>query len=104
MITVTAAIIRKGDTVLLTRQKGSKVAVAIEDNGCGIKPEQMAFIFQPFFTTKPEVEGTGLGLSVCYGIVKQHGGEIIVQSSPGQGSTFTVLLPIIGGDDAADVH
>ena len=79
-----------------TRQEGDNVAVAIEDNGCGIKPEQMERIFQPFYTTKPEVEGTGLGLSVSYGIVNKHGGEIVVHSTPGEGSTFTVILPIIG--------
>jgi len=87
-----------------TRQEDDKVAVAIKDNGCGIKPEQVELIFQPFYTTKPEVQGTGLGLSVSYGIVKKHGGEIIVQSVPGEGSTFTVTLPIIGCDDALDVH
>ena len=87
-----------------TRQEGNKVAVAIEDNGCGIKPEQMECIFQPFYTTKPEVEGTGLGLSVSHGIVYKHGGEIVVHSTSGKGSTFTVILPIIGGGDAVNVH
>jgi len=73
-----------------------QVTVAIKDNGIGIKPEQMGQIFQPFYTTKPEVKGTGLGLSVCYGIVKQHQGEIQVDSRPGEGATFTVKLPIRG--------
>jgi hypothetical protein len=51
-------------------------------------------IFQPFYTTKPEVKGTGLGLSICHGIVQNHRGEILVESEPGKGSTFKVVLPI----------
>jgi len=57
----------------------------------------MELIYQPFFTTKPEVKGTGLGLSVSYGIIKKHQGEIRVESQPGEGATFTALLPIKGG-------
>lgn len=71
-----------------------KVAISIEDTGVGIDPEKMDLIFQPFYSTKPEVKGTGLGLSVCHGIVQNHQGEIHVESQPGKGSTFTVLLPI----------
>lgn len=72
----------------------NRVAVAVQDNGVGIKPTDLDRIFQPFFTTKPEVKGTGLGLSVSYGIVKKHHGEIRVHSQPGKGATFTVFLPI----------
>jgi signal transduction histidine kinase len=57
----------------------------------------MEAIFEPFYTTKPAVKGTGLGLPVSYGIVRNHGGEIRVASTPGKGSTFTVLLPVAGG-------
>ena len=76
------------------------MAVAIKDTGTGIKAENMENIFLPFFTTKPEVKGTGLGLSVSYGIVKNHQGEIQVSSQLGKGTTFTVLLPIKGDQEA----
>jgi signal transduction histidine kinase len=56
-------------------------------------PENMENIFRPFFTTKSAVKGTGLGLSVAYGIIKRHGGELLVESQPGEGTTFNVLLP-----------
>jgi PAS domain S-box-containing protein len=77
-----------------TRQDAQNIAIAIKDNGFGIIPEEMYLIFQPFYTTKPEVKGTGLGLSVCHGIVHNHQGEIRAESQPGEGSTFTVILPI----------
>jgi signal transduction histidine kinase len=80
-----------------TRLEGERVAVAISDTGIGIRPEAMEAIFEPFYTTKPAVKGTGLGLPVSYGIVRNHGGEIRVASTPGEGSTFTVLLPVAGG-------
>ena len=83
-----------GVITISTRQEGERVAVAIKDTGIGIKPEHMELLFQPFYTTKPEVKGTGLGLSVCHGIVQGHQGEIRVESWPGEGSTFTVLLPV----------
>lgn len=84
-----------------TWQENDRVAVAIKDNCMGIKPEQIEHIFRPFYTTKPEVKGTGLGLSVSYGIVNKHKGEIRVESQPGEGATFTVLLPIKGAQEAA---
>lgn len=69
------------------------VMVSVCDNGIGIKPEDQQRIFEPFFTTKADRGGTGLGLSVTYGIVSDHGGEIELVSQPGLGSTFTVWLP-----------
>lgn len=72
----------------------SLVEVRIQDTGAGIKPEHMDEIFNPFFTTKQTGEGTGLGLSVSYGIVKEHGGEILVENVPGGGAAFTVALPL----------
>ena len=69
------------------------VMVSVRDNGMGIKPEDQTRIFEPFFTTKADRGGTGLGLSVTYGIVSDHGGEIELVSQPGQGAMFTVWLP-----------
>lgn len=69
------------------------VHISIADTGTGIHPRHLPRIFDPFFTTKSTGEGTGLGLSVSYGIVKDHGGEILVASELGKGSVFTVLLP-----------
>jgi signal transduction histidine kinase len=69
------------------------VMVSVRDNGIGISPEDQTRIFEPFFTTKADRGGTGLGLSVTYGIISDHGGEIELVSQPGAGSTFTVWLP-----------
>jgi two-component system NtrC family sensor kinase len=70
------------------------VVIEIEDNGCGIRPEDRPHLFEPFFTTKPVGQGTGLGLSVSYGIIRDHGGEIQVESELGRGSVFRVRLPV----------
>jgi signal transduction histidine kinase len=70
------------------------VLIEVEDNGSGIRPEHLPHIFDPFFTTKPVGQGTGLGLSVSYGIIRDHGGEIEVDSAPGRGSVFRVRLPL----------
>ncbi len=69
------------------------VGLAVEDTGCGIPPEHRDKLFEPFFTTKPVGKGIGIGLSTCYNIVTKHGGEIVVTSKEGQGSTFLVRLP-----------
>ncbi len=73
---------------------GGAVELQFIDEGCGIKEENLKKIFEPFFTTKEVGKGTGLGLSVSYGIVKAHQGEISVQSEPGKGTTFTIILPV----------
>jgi signal transduction histidine kinase len=75
-------------------QAKDAVAIAIQDSGIGIPPKHLSRIFDPFFTTKAPGEGTGLGLSVSYGIVTRHGGRIDVESTVGQGSTLTVVLPV----------
>jgi len=70
------------------------VAISVTDNGVGIEPENLSKIFNPFYTTKEATKGTGLGLSVSLGIAEAHGGSIEVESTPGKGSTFTLLLPV----------
>jgi two-component system NtrC family sensor kinase len=77
---------------------GYYASITIRDSGCGIPPENLTKIFDPFFTTK-ETKGTGLGLSVSYGIIKNHGGEIYVQSVPDEGTTFTIDLPLMQDEE-----
>jgi two-component system NtrC family sensor kinase len=78
------------------RPETRQVQVVFWDNGAGISPEILSRIFDPFFTTKKTGEGTGLGLSVSYGIIKDHGGDIQVESEPGQWTRFTIVLPVEG--------
>ncbi len=83
-------------TVFLSSKKtGDKVILTVKDNGNGIPKKIVDKIFQPFFTTKPTGEGTGLGLSLSYDIIKAHGGEIKVESKEAEGTEFIILLPII---------
>ena len=85
----------KGGTLTVrTSKEDNKVLIKIEDTGIGIPEELRDKIFEAFFTTKQKVKGVGLGLSVCYGIIKDHGGEIKVESDEGKGTTFTIDLPI----------
>ena len=78
---------------IATKKQGEKVFISIKDNGNGIPKKLLDKIFQPFFTTKPTGQGTGLGLSLSYDIVKAHGGELKVFTTEGEGTTFTVQLP-----------
>jgi two-component system NtrC family sensor kinase len=80
--------------ISITNGGGGQVVVNISDTGTGITDENQARIFDPFFTTKPAGKGTGLGLAVSYGIIRDHGGEIRVSSIPGRGSTFSIVLPV----------
>ncbi len=75
-------------------QQNNRVVIEVQDTGFGIAPEDMSKIFEPFFTTKEVGKGTGLGLSVCYGIISEHGGRVSVRSNFGQGTTFSIFLPI----------
>jgi len=77
-----------------TAAEEGAVILTVTDNGEGIQPENLARIFDPFFTTKADGKGVGLGLAVSYGIIQAHGGEIEVKSTVGQGTTFTVTLPV----------
>ena len=69
--------------------------IAVSDNGCGIAPQDQARIFEPFFSGRPG--GTGLGLFLSLNFVRRWGGDILVRSTPGQGSTFSIVLPGLGG-------
>ena len=77
-----------------TKKLADKVLISVQDNGKGIPQKIIDKIFQPFFTTKPTGQGTGLGLSLAYDIVKAHGGEIKVESREGEGTEFKILLPM----------
>jgi signal transduction histidine kinase len=88
------AIGSEGRVCVTTRRENDMAVVSISDTGKGIAPEHLKKIFDPFFTTKRVGEGTGLGLSITYGIIERHGGSINVESRPGEGTTFTVTLPI----------
>jgi signal transduction histidine kinase len=77
-----------------TKKVGDKVLISVKDNGNGIPQKILDKIFQPFFTTKPTGQGTGLGLSLSYDIVKAHGGELKVETKEGEGSEFIIVLPV----------
>ena len=98
---------REGEIEVRTRPDGDAgVLVEIEDHGGGISPEHLPHIFEPFFTTKSVGEGTGLGLSVSYGTVRDHCGSLDAESSPGRGSLFRIRLPsqpLKPGDSSAPV-
>jgi len=83
-----------GTLAIATRHDGSHVFISFADSGPGMDPETLSRLFQPFFTTKEPGEGTGLGLALSRSIVLDHGGDILVESRPGAGTTFTVRLPV----------
>jgi PAS domain S-box-containing protein len=85
---------RRGRLIVRTTHSDHTIRVEVTDNGEGMDPETLPRIFDPFFTTKEQGQGTGLGLSVSYGIVRQHGGQIYARSAKGQGTTFLVELPV----------
>ena len=80
---------------VLSRQQGDQIEVSVTDNGPGIPTEQLPYLFHPFYTTKSPEQGTGLGLSTSYRVVEQLGGRIDIISEPGQGTTVTVVLPVV---------
>lgn len=98
--------VNRGHEVMLA---GAYVLIKVSDTGIGIPKENIAQIFEPFFSTKEKGSGTGLGLSTVYGIVRQTGGFVFVDSAPGEGTTFSIYLPQIGADylqtvESADVE
>lgn len=93
LVNAAQAIENKGTITIRTGATADEVWVEIADTGKGIAAENLTRIFEPFFTTKPIGTGTGLGLSLSYGIVQKHGGRIEVESEPGKGTRFTVRLP-----------
>ncbi len=95
-LTINAAQAMKngGRLIISTRKDSKKAILSIEDTGIGISGENISKTFMPFFTTKDVGEGTGLGLSVVYGIIKNHNGDIKVSSEPGKGTIFEICLPL----------
>lgn len=88
-----------GELIITSKQVEKRIEISFRDNGPGMSEEIMEHVFEPFFTTKEAGKGTGLGLSVSYGIIKNFGGEILIKSRLGEGTTFTVVLPIGGYRD-----
>ena len=80
--------------IVSTKKTNDKVEIRVKDNGNGIPQKILDKIFQPFFTTKPTGQGTGLGLSLAYDIVKAHGGELKVETKEGEGSVFTIQISV----------
>jgi signal transduction histidine kinase len=95
LINAVQAIPERGRITIRTAVDSDGVRVDIADDGKGIPADVIGRIFEPFFTTKPIGSGTGLGLSVSYGIVRKHGGTIEVASTEGKGTTFTIRLPVV---------
>lgn len=101
LISNAADACENGGTITITSETdGTHIILHIADDGIGIAPDDANHIFEPFFTTKSDKKGTGLGLPISDGIIKQHGGSIKVKSEPGNGSIFTITLPIKGEHNA----
>ncbi len=96
LVNAAQAIEEQGVICIATRRIGDKVQIDITDNGMGIPEENLEKIFEPFFTTKEVGKGTGLGMSISFEIIQKHGGDIVVASEVGKGTTFTITLPIQG--------
>ena len=84
----------QGTITITTRELDGYIELSVQDTGCGIEPSHLDKLFNPFFTTKPEGQGTGLGLSISFGIAQEHGGTLHASSKDGEGSCFTLCLPI----------
>jgi len=100
LVNAAQAIEDSGEIKITTRVDQDKVVVAISDNGPGIPAEIKDKIFEPFFTTKEVSKGTGLGMSISFDIIKDHQGQIRIESTVGQGTTFVIELPLEREGDA----
>lgn len=96
LVNAAQAIADKGTITIKTWEAGGSVHVRISDTGSGIAPEHINKVFDPFFTTKPAGKGTGLGLNIAYNIIRRHNGRIEVESRQGEGTSFTIVLPVGG--------
>jgi two-component system NtrC family sensor kinase len=103
LVNASQAIEKYGFIKIKTYDRGIFAVAEVVDTGCGMSPETMKKIFEPFFTTKPVGVGTGLGLSVSFSIAKSYGGDIAVESVPGKGSMFTVMIPLAKAEGGVDV-
>ena len=102
LVNAAQAIEKQGEIRVKTWcEERTTICVAITDSGCGIPPENQSRIFEPFFTTKEVGVGTGLGMSIAYEIIQQHKGHVKLESVVGQGTTFTIELPVVSDDEAA---
>ncbi|MHB8912016.1 MAG: ATP-binding protein [Lysobacter sp.] len=95
LINAGQAIENRGSIIIATGAENGEAWISIADTGCGIAPDALQRIFEPFYTTKPIGRGTGLGLAITYGIIAKHHGRIEVSSEPGAGSAFRVVLPVV---------
>ncbi len=93
------AVDEQGSIRIVTQRAGDQIEVRIQDDGCGIDREMIDRVFDPFFTTRPAGEGTGLGLALCYQIARNHRGEILLESQPGAGTLVRVRLPCLGPEE-----
>jgi two-component system NtrC family sensor kinase len=94
LLNANQAISQDGTVEIATKYEKNQIKIRVKDNGCGIKTQDLDKIFDPFFTTKEIGTGTGLGLHICHSIITSHGGTLSATSQPGQGSCFTISLPI----------
>jgi two-component system, NtrC family, sensor kinase len=90
----------EGKLTVQTRRHNNGIRISFHDDGPGMEPETRRRVFDPFFTTKDPGEGTGLGLTISYGIIEEHGGQLTVESQPGRGSTFIIELPVVQGRES----
>jgi signal transduction histidine kinase len=104
LLNAAAALPGGGEVRVEVDREGSALRIRVSDDGVGIPPEIRPRIFEPFFTSRPDGQGTGLGLWVVDQIVREHRGEIRVESAPGAGTRFSVLIPAAGGAEETIAH